>query len=252
MKKAAYILCILLIASGFLRAQNDPQILFVKGNNAYKEAAYDTALNYYLQADSAGFTSWMLHYNTGNAYFKTGNSARAILHYEKALRLSPGNKDVIHNLKFAEKTTVDDITAMPKFFYENVWNTLLTVFSSSTWFIITSAFFWLFCLGMVLFVTNFNGLKIAGYYLIPAAAVLCALSFTITYAADHRLQADHEAVIMDSTVKVKSEPSSTGKTLFVIHSGLKVLVRTEEAEMVEIQLPDGRVGWIESSQLERI
>lgn len=252
MKKVAFLFCMYMLSAAPLHAVDALQELFTKGNNAYKESAYDSALSYYLQIDSAGYTGWELHYNAGNAYFKTGQIAHAVLHYEKALRLSPGNKDVLHNLKFAEQSTVDDITRMPQLFYEKWWQNLLTLFTATTWFVISAVFFIFTCAGVFVYFTNLNGLKLAGYYLTAAGAIFCLFTILITYSAHSRLTAQNEGVIMTSTVKVKSEPSATGKTLFVIHSGLKVLVRTEEEGMAEIQLPDGRVGWIENKELTRI
>lgn len=249
MKNTVYLFCVFIWSSMTLHATEDLKELFVKGNNAYKEAAYDSALNYYLQIDSAGYNSWELHYNAGNACFKTGFIAHAILHYEKALRLTPGNEDVIHNLKFAEQTTVDDITRMPQLFYERWWQNVLTLFSAGNWFVISAVFFTFMCAGLFLYFTNMNGLKIAGYYITSVAALFCLFTLFVTFAANNRLSAQNEAVVMASTVKVKSEPSASGKTLFVIHSGLKVMVRTQEADMFEIQLPDGRVGWIEKKEV---
>lgn len=252
MKKTAFLFILAVAFVTGLKAESHPSALFDQGNEAYKNASYDTALALYLQADSAGYTSWQLHYNIGNAYFKTGQIPFAILHYEKSLKLSPGNKDVIHNLKFAEQSTVDDITAMPKLFYEDFFNRLINAFSSYTWFIIAALFFVVLCASVVLFLTNFNGLKALGYYIFPVALFLFVITFAVAYVADYRLQTQNEGVIIESTVRVKSEPSATSKTLFVIHGGLKVEIRTTTDDMHEIQIPDGRVGWIEKQKLEKI
>jgi len=36
-----------------------------------------------------------LYYNLGNAYFKDDRIGKAILYYNRALRLAPGNDDII-------------------------------------------------------------------------------------------------------------------------------------------------------------
>ncbi|MFQ3579259.1 MAG: tetratricopeptide repeat protein, partial [Bacteroidales bacterium] len=69
--------------------------------NYYASGDYSKALSYYLSVSNAGYESASLYYNIGNSYYKTGNFVKAILWYERALLLEPGNKDVLFNLEIA-------------------------------------------------------------------------------------------------------------------------------------------------------
>ena len=86
------------------------------GNKAYINGNYTEALEYYTAILNEGKYSSKLYYNVGNTYFKLGDMGRAILYYNRALRLTPNSEDVQHNLKIALAHTKDNITEIPEFF----------------------------------------------------------------------------------------------------------------------------------------
>ena len=60
--------------------------------------------------------------------------------------------------------------------------------------------------------------------------------------------AEDSAIITRAVSTVKSSPSdSTAKDLFVLHEGTKVTVIDELGSWLNIELSDGRQGWISSS-----
>lgn len=71
---------------------------FIKANEAYKLGKYDTARTLYQEIENNEIHSAELFYNIANCYFKENENAAAILYYERALRLSPADEDVMHNL----------------------------------------------------------------------------------------------------------------------------------------------------------
>ena len=58
-----------------------------------------------------------LYYNLGNAHFRTDNITQAILAYERALQLKPGDNDIRFNLEFARSKTIDKITPESELFF---------------------------------------------------------------------------------------------------------------------------------------
>ena len=61
------------------------------------------------------------------------------------------------------------------------------------------------------------------------------------------------AVIMAGAVTVKSTPAQNGTELFVLHAGTRVEITDDSMnDWCEVRLPDGKQGWLESSQLEKI
>lgn len=63
----------------------------------------------------------------------------------------------------------------------------------------------------------------------------------------------NEAIILSPSVTVRSTPSESGTSLFVLHEGYKVEIKDNSMrEWKEIRLEDGKVGWIPASAMEMI
>ena len=81
----------------------------------YEKRNYQQAIKDYEELLQNG-VSYEVYYNLGNAYYRLDNIPRAILSYERALRLSPNDEDVRVNLKMAQSKTIDKIIPEPKIF----------------------------------------------------------------------------------------------------------------------------------------
>jgi SH3-like domain-containing protein len=58
---------------------------------------------------------------------------------------------------------------------------------------------------------------------------------------------------MQGAVPVKSTPAKDGTDLFILHEGTKVNITDGSMrEWKEIRVPDGKQGWVETSQIEVI
>ena len=98
-----YVITTLLLFSAFTFAQD----AFDAANAAYADGRYEEAAAMYqtLLDEQPDAT---LYYNLGNARFKQGELAQAILNYERALRLKPNYKDAQYNLAFAQSRITDN------------------------------------------------------------------------------------------------------------------------------------------------
>jgi tetratricopeptide (TPR) repeat protein len=63
---------------------------------------YEQAIDAYGSVLKTNQHSSELYFNLGNCYYKL-NKVAPIYSYEKALVLSPNDKEVLNNLKFAQK-----------------------------------------------------------------------------------------------------------------------------------------------------
>ena len=97
-------------------------------------------------------------------------------------------------------------------------------------------------------VLNKKGYLTGSVMLILAAF---SISFSIWQKKDY-MSAD-EAVVMRPVSPVKSSPSAEASTdLFVLHEGTKVTIIDEVGSWNNIELADGRQGWIRSTDIEVI
>ncbi|MCQ2183137.1 MAG: BatD family protein [Bacteroidales bacterium] len=228
--------------------------LWVAGTSAYAEGYWEEAAQAWSTIRAGGLESPELYYNIGNAYFKSGDISHAILNYERALKLDPSYADARFNLEFANARIQDKIEVVPEFFLEAWGRKACWLLPSNIWAIlfivglaITLALALMFVLGR-----NSRSRKI-GFFagIVMLILSLVALDFALWQRSDYR-NAD-KAIVVRAVASVKSSPSGDASTdLFILHEGTKVTILDSVGEWLNVELSDGRQGWLRSSELEII
>ena len=92
-----------------------------------------------------------------------------------------------------------------------------------------------------------------GFFTGIALLILAVLSLTFSiWQKQDSMRAD-DAVVMRPVTSVKSSPSSEASTdLFILHEGTKVKIIDAVGSWNNIELADGRQGWIQSGDIEVI
>ena len=218
-------------------------------NNDYASAVYlyeDILAN---QGESAD-----IYYNLGNSYYKMDNIAKAILNYEKALMLNPGNGDIRFNLELAQSKTVDKVTPMSEVFLVTWMKSLTNTMNEQGWSKLAIASFILTLLGLVLyFFSKKIAMKKIGFISALCLMLVCILANVFASSQKNKAQSHSSAIIMEPSVTVKSTPNEGGTELFILHEGHKVMIKDNTMrEWKEIQLEDGNAGWVPASVIEII
>lgn len=230
------------------------QEIVARGNLAYQEGRYLEAVEAYEAVLDAGFVSAGLEYNLGNAYFKAGELGPAILHWERARELDPGDEDVQANLDLARSLTVDAVEPMPRFWLVSVvswWVDLLP----RGWLLAVVASGWLALTGGIVarILSRASWLSEGGKWVAVGCTVLLVLFAPSLVVRETGLGVAERAVILADQVQVRSAPSSDeDATLFEIHEGTSVRIDQRAGEWVEVVLDDGKVGWVPDEVLEVI
>ncbi len=249
---------ILAITPGMSKAADNmnrsaAQELMAQGNRYYQDKEYKKAVDAYQEVVNAGFEGTSLYYNLGDAYYREGKLGYAILYYEKALRLSPGNSDVAYNLKIANARTVDKIEALPQFFLFEWWESLLAVFPVTGWTYISYAFYILVLLSVGLFFfAKRPGAQRAAVYSGFVSVVFLLMTVSLLAVKVNRDINVKSAVVTTPTVTVKLSPDPTSNDAFIIHEGLKVREIGNVGNWIEIRLQDGKEGWVENNDIATI
>lgn len=227
--------------------------LWDAANTAYINADYHGAIGAYEDLVSRGYASDKLFYNLANAYFKVGHYGRAILFYNRALRLSPGDADIRYNLKVANAFTKDKIAVVPEFFLKTWVRTLRSSLGCTAWSILSlGALVLMFVLILVYLLAGRLVWRKAGFYGM-LLMFLCFVACTSFAVSERHEQLDSsEAIVMSSSVSVKSSPDKSATDLFVLHEGTKVRTVTELGDWREIVIADGKKGWVEARTIETI
>ncbi|MBO7305507.1 MAG: tetratricopeptide repeat protein, partial [Bacteroidales bacterium] len=139
MRKNIFTAIFLLLA--YIACAQDSYQLWDQANEAYSVGEYNSALEKYEAIQESGKSSYNLYYNIGNCHYKLGETAKAIVYYERALKLNPSGKDAIKNLEIAKLHTLDQIENVPEFILTNWTRDIRNIFSSNVWAYIALAFF---------------------------------------------------------------------------------------------------------------
>ncbi|MBQ9661425.1 MAG: BatD family protein [Bacteroidales bacterium] len=228
--------------------------LWTAGVAAYTDGDWAAARHAWEQLRSLGVESPELYYNLGNACFKQDDLAHAILGYERALKLDPSYADARFNLAFAQGFVQDKIEAVPEFFLDQWGRKICWLLPSDTWavlFLVLLAA----ALGCVLLflLGGRTALRKTGFIagIVAVVLALSCLGFAFWQRTGYR-KADG-AVIVRPVTTVRSSPGSdSAKDLFVLHEGTRVKVLDAVGSWRNIELADGRQGWMEETNLEVI
>lgn len=251
MKRILLIVTIICSAFGAFAGAMDDSLKSAEA--AYQKANFTKAIALYESVSKQGFTSAGLEYNLGNAYYRTNNLAKAILHYERALMLDPSFSDAEFNLDVARARQTDKIDAIPQFFLFAWYNALVSSATANTWTYASILLFILCLVGVYLFL--FSRSAGSKRLLFSGVLVLFSLSLlTFVFARKQTISVTERsgAVVMSGVVTAKSSPDDSGTQLFVIHEGLKVTIADAVGEWVKISIPNGSVGWVKKADLENI
>lgn len=253
MKTILYILLFLGVSFGGKAQDTSPKNLFNQATQAYADEAYDKAIATYNQLLEQGQTSAALYYNLANAYYKLNQVAESIYYYEKALQLSPNDKDIHNNLSFAKNMALDAIEEQPKTGLTRIYDKLSSIFDTTTWAWLSILFMLLgsLCIGVYFFAGSsfkkrlFFSFSMLGFF-------LGILTSVVAFQQQQYLQANTYAIVFEEEVSVKSEPNNSSSNAFLLHAGTKVEVLDSFNTFVKIALADGREGWITEKAIKQL
>jgi tetratricopeptide (TPR) repeat protein len=252
--KGKFVIALVLLFSipYFSGAENFPA-LFKQGNDAYAKARYQQAIGLYEQMLNGGCHSEEVYFNLGNAYFKLGDIPSALLNYEKAHKLVPGDEDINFNIYFANSKTSDKVEPAPEFFATRWWHNIILHYPMHTLSILSILLLVAGSGLMILYLfANIVQLKKAAFYLGLVVIFSGVLTVFIANRQQHYFNDYQQAIIFSGSVNVRSAPLEQAVTLFVLHEGTKVNILDNSNGWLKIQLANGTEGWIHQADIKDI
>ena len=212
---------------------------FLAGIGSYRRGDYAAAAENFLKIAMAGVVNARLYYNLANAYLKSSDLGRAVLWYERALKLDPGDPDLKFNYAYANSLLQDE-----------------TGDSGSIWRIL---FFWKYQISKKALLWTATALNALFWILLGVrilrqkrpfnAAVTAVLTVTIVFVATAGYNFFEEAhlrrgVVLPGSLSVRSGLTPEATELFVLHAGTRVRVEGENSQFVRIYYSPGKIGWV--------
>ncbi|MFR4235640.1 MAG: tetratricopeptide repeat protein [Alistipes onderdonkii] len=179
---------------------------------------FHAAADTYEELLSRGVSSMKLYYNLGNAYFKDDRIGKAILYYNRALRLAPGNDDIRYNLSVAEARTKDNIEDIPEFFFVTWMRDIRHMMGCTAWSLLSLAL--LACmlgLFLVYLLAQRLSLRKAGFLRHGRRGAAVHADHVVRRGERREMLDDTSAVVMTASTAVKSSPDKSSTDLFVLH-----------------------------------
>lgn len=251
MKKFIYIL---LFLSAFSWAQSttiDPE--FQNANTLYQQGQYEDAIAHYKQLVQSGKESAAVHFNLGNAYYKLHQTAPSIYHYEKALLLDPDDVAAKTNLKFAQKTLLDDIPTVRNLGSKEIIHNFFKglPYDSWAWLSVAGVMLILICY-IVYFLTLNSSLKRLFFGLMMLFASASIFTLTAAYLEQSYTKSNRTGILFTEKTDLKTDAKKTSKTLATLHEGTKVLILEERSLWVKVKLNNQNTGWIPKENFKEI
>jgi len=237
----------LCLFSGPARA-DDSGTLFLKGVKAYRTGDYQRSGRLFEKIAHRGVENGKLYYNIANAYLKAGDTGRAVLWYERAKKMIPGDADLRFNLDYAGRRVADEQEKKgfdPSdlvFFWQDLFSSKTVEYAA----LAASLAFFLHA-GIRLVKRKRSFAWLGG--VLFAVFVITASAALFDYYDNQR---NRYAVILSKQAAVRSGVSERATELFTLHAGTKVRVEKIRNDYLRIFFARGKIGWIPRQSCEII
>ncbi len=245
---AVALLLAALVAAAVPARGDTPNTIFFHANALYGDEHYAEAAAEYEHLLATGLESGPLYFNLGNAYFKAGDIGHAVLAYERARRLMPGDPDLQANLRFArEGVPPDEPPLVARLFFP-----LASRLASDTLLRLASALYvavMLLAIGRRL-APPFE--RVAGCATIAVAALLLVVGSSAAYRVLSVDLPAYAVVVDPQGATVRFEPSPGGTAHFAVKTGAVLRVLSSRDQWAQVERPDGTRGWIAAETIARL
>lgn len=223
-----------------------------QADSAYAAGNYVEAARIYEESVKTGVSS-DLYYNLGNAYYRLNDLPRAILNYERALRMEPANRDASYNLELCQSKLADRFDKQSEMFFITWMRCLVTGHSTDFWGNCALGCLIIFLLGgMVCFLSQSVFVRKCAF-IVAAVFLILTAAFQIFAALQwNTYKTEHKAVVMEVSQSYAS-PSNSAKKVRMLHEGTTVRIVDEfTKDWYQVEMPDGNMGWIMKRQVEKV
>lgn len=241
----------LLPATGLLHAQ--PSHALQAANQAYQKKEYEEAIRKYEEILLQGYHSEALYYNLGNACYRNGELGRAILNYQRALKLDPDDENTLHNLEVAQSQLPDQVVRIQQSGVVKGWLSVQNALSTLSWSCAGLALLWLGGAGLAgwLLVGSPRRKKwaLAGGILLIS---LSLLPFLLAYGRSQQEFFSDLAVVMAEETRLRAAPEEDSKEIRKLSEGATVEILDAIGAWNKVRLDDATEGWLPRDVMEGV
>lgn len=222
---------------------------FYEANEAYKLDEFDKAIKLDESITSKGLSSANLYYNLGNAYFKRGDMGKALLNYERARRLKPGDSDILANYQYAKsQMKQQDMTEKRAFVLR--WLDFRMSYITLKQNVMIAFLFYCIIIAYFIVARVFKKYNNYSTFILP---VLCFVLIIILVPLFHKIKnLNQGAITISKITDARFEPSADAPVNFPLYEGMKVYILRTQGSWQKVKRPDGKIGWVKASAVELV
>jgi tetratricopeptide (TPR) repeat protein len=229
------ILVLLLFALPSAEGADD---LFAKANTEFAAGSFQAAIADYNAIVGSREWSANLFYDLGNAYFRDGDFGRAILNYDRALRLDRHHPETDANLRIARDQTHSLELAPP--LLERYLN-----FGTANFFAVAAAiFFWLTVIFLIL--------RPSGMLWVVAGMFLAGTCVLAAYRLENGTRGQSLAIVIAGNAEARVATADSARSVLALPPGSEVLILQERGDWSYAALPNDQRGWIAANAVEKV
>jgi tetratricopeptide (TPR) repeat protein len=231
--------CLLVLIASAAWAEKD---FFLTGNQACQKGQYEKALTLYDQAAAQKGYSAALLYNMGNCFAHLQKTGPAVLAYERALLLDPGDRDARTNLALVRsRVHLPDPG-------QNGWRHIPSLLGPDQWLMGGTT---LLAATILLLFAGARRPSTSLFSLLSAAGLALLLAVGMTLAA-YRGYRHWQASVLLTDADLRISPFQEARSRHRLAAGQIVKVMKEYKEYVLVQDREGSKGWLRADSLARI
>jgi len=245
----AIICCAVLDADVSAQEIRDPRAVFEAANDAYKQERFKEAIAGYRRLLAAGYRHPEIHFNLGNAYFRTGALGRALAQYERARRLKPRDPIYRANIQLVRNRTEPGLTrgelsgflAGTLFWYRSVNRTEILALAAAVyvllWLVLSARLVW--------------RKTVLTRIAVTLVCVVALIAASVMAKFREERPGTRGTIVVESAA-VRAGLDDESRALFELHDGAEFSIEENSAGWYRIALSDGKRGWVKAENIEPI
>lgn len=214
-----------------------------RADQYFEQGAYEEALSEWYEMVSSGNTSAGLYFNIGLAESALNHTGKAMLAFEQARRIKPGNSTIRKAIVDEREKIIDATIPVNPFFLKEWYRQIVMLFRPGVWAILGLVFLLLPVIRFVLFqqksVGNWRISLKKSRVLLAVGFLLLILAF-LSHAELHR---SNEA-IMGTACAFHQAPTADSPEIREIGEGEKVVIADQIGDWMNIYLLNQDAGWV--------
>ncbi|MEO5719865.1 MAG: hypothetical protein ABIR71_00160 [Chthoniobacterales bacterium] len=234
-----------LVAVGVCDALAQAPDAIARATAEYQAGNFREAVAHYQSAIDAGTRNAALFYNLGNASYRAGDSAGAILNYERALLLQAHHPEARANLHLVQ----DKARALQ--LRSTWWEGILARATPNQFSIALAVSFWLaaFCFAA----WGLAARRSPVLFLVAVLALLASgIAVGVLYALETGRHGQAFAIVTGEKVQARVATADNAGSVLVLPPGSEVRILSTRGDWIYAALPNDLRGWIPAESVQRV